>query len=193
MTKPTGKKPQKEQSGKRKKYSHLYSNSTYAYRRSQIETSYINGVKDDDENVVIRPLNQEELDFLDKFYKESVHNTFDSNQDTKKIVREIRSLVGQYSYWKRKKCNKGKINEELEAKIAKKKLEFKKISESLGNLYTDYEDQKTLRSDNYKRRTDVNCHLQLNDNIEVYKEDDSHDEMENWEIVLEDMLNDELD
>ena len=147
MTKQTGQKA-------RKKYNHVYPQSTYKHRADLIETNYIKGVYNDQGEQVMRPLNEEELAFLDKFYKETVHLSFSSNDITKQLVKDIRKLRGKYSAWKRKKDNKDQINVELEALIEAKVNLFKEESEKLGNFYTDFDSQGIVRSDSYKSK---NC------------------------------------
>lgn len=61
-------------------------------RRYFIETDYINGVKDSSGKYVMRPLTQEEKEFLNKYYKEVVNaqpkDFYTSKEDKSKIYNE---------------------------------------------------------------------------------------------------------
>jgi len=61
-------------------------------RADYIEADYVGGVTGDDGDIVIRPLNEEEKDFLNKFYEEEVSANFHHNKETKRLFREIKKI-----------------------------------------------------------------------------------------------------
>ena len=63
-------------------------------RRDYIETDYVNGIKDKHGNVVMRALTEEEKDWLDQFYKETVNANF---KDAKLITdkEEQKKIYGE--------------------------------------------------------------------------------------------------
>lgn len=187
MTKKTGQKnsPQKKHQNK---FSYLYPNSTKSNRKDFIEFEYVRGVYDENGNQVIRPLNAEELDFLNKFYKESVHNSFNKTDKTSEIVKEIRSLKRKYSNWRRKKGNAGQVNAEIEAQIEAKKREFREANEGLDNFYPEYDQQYEIRSDNYKRKECVINMKKNNGELLEYKEYEDYEVESSWEEMLEDLI-----
>lgn len=78
--------------------------------------------------------------------------SFESNEKTKLLVKEIRKLRATYKAWKRKKENKDLTNPDIEALIEKKISQFKKESERLGNIYVDFDSQGVIRSEGYRSK-----------------------------------------
>lgn len=61
------------------KYPNLKKEFTIKRRREFLETEYVNGVTNKDGEMVIRPLNDEEKEWLDQFYKETLNTSFSKN------------------------------------------------------------------------------------------------------------------
>lgn len=63
-------------------------------RRDYIETFYVDGIKDSDGNYALRPLNEEEKDWLNQYYKEVVNadrrdsEFYTDDEEWKKIYGE---------------------------------------------------------------------------------------------------------
>lgn len=145
MTDNTG-KPRKN----RKKYQHINKNGARLHRRDFIETEYINGVYDQSGNKVIRNLTQEEVDWLDKFYKEYVHGTFNTDEESSRLFKEAKKVYktkDNLEYFK----NNGTHSKEVKTAISK----FNKKSKKLGNVFHDFFQQRDINSDDYKRKFDI--------------------------------------
>jgi hypothetical protein len=71
----------------------LNSKGARAHRKEFIETSYINGVVNDFGDQVIRPLNKDEISWLDKFYKEFIHSTFVTDSESILLFKKAKALT----------------------------------------------------------------------------------------------------
>jgi len=73
MTKSYSKKKEKiDLKSQNKKYRYLSREKNLKSRRYFIETDYVNGLYDENGNQVMRPLNPEEMEWLNQFYKEDL-------------------------------------------------------------------------------------------------------------------------
>lgn len=63
------------------KYPALNKSLNTKFRRHYIEPDYINGVYDENGAQVIRPLNEEEIEWLNKFYSEVIVTSFNNDDD----------------------------------------------------------------------------------------------------------------
>jgi hypothetical protein len=120
------------------------------HRQEFIETHYINGVYNDKGEQVIRPLSLEEKSFLNKYYKEFVHGTFNTDAESTRLFKRAKTLSKTKENVKFHKEN-GFYPEEVQNAIDK----FNEKSKSLGNLAYDFFDQREINSDDYKRRYDI--------------------------------------
>ena len=181
MTKTTGPKS-------RKKYNHVYPQSTYKHRADLIETRYIKGVYNDDGEQVIRPVDAEALEFMDQFYKETVHLSFNGNSTTKQLVKDIRNLIGQHSKWKRSSTNRGKTNPEIEAQIEKKKEEFRVESKRLGNLHCDYDQQAAIRASAYQNKQCIYTNKKITNKLDSFETEEYCYSDQDNETFIEDLI-----
>lgn len=78
--------------------------SNYNKKRNLIGKSYVNGIKNEDGEQVIRPLNESEIEFLNKFNEEFVNRNFQKDetdvhypliQQNKKEVRKLKRKLGK--------------------------------------------------------------------------------------------------
>jgi hypothetical protein len=138
----------------KKKFQFLNSRGARAHRKEFIETSYIRGVLNESGDQVIRPMNSEEIAWLDKFHKEFTHSTFDTDKESMALFKKAKALT-------KNKDNvrffdeHGFFPEEVEQVVQ----EFNEKSKSLGNMACDFWQQREINSDDYKRRYDIqnNC------------------------------------
>lgn len=138
----------------KRKFQSLNSKGARAHRREFIETSYIRGVVNDFGDQVIRPLTNDEVSWLDKFYKEFIHSTFITDNESMMLFKKAKALT-------KKKENvafftaNGFFPEDVQQAIDS----FNKKSKELGNLACDFWQQREINSDDYKRRYDIqnNC------------------------------------
>jgi len=134
----------------KKSFQHLRKQGARMHRRSFIETSYVDGVYNENGELVIRPLKEEERDFLSKYYKEFVHGTFKTDKESTELFKKAKTLTKNKENIKFFKEN-GFFPEEVEKAIE----EFNKKSKSLGNMAFDFFTQREINSDDYKRRYDI--------------------------------------
>ena len=88
MTNNTGK-----QKKHKSKFQFLNSRGSRSQRKEFIETDYIRGVYNEFGDQVIRPLNLEEIKFLDNYYKEFVHGTFVTDAESMKLFKKVKALT----------------------------------------------------------------------------------------------------
>lgn len=120
------------------------------HRKEFIETPYLQGVKDNDGNTVIRPLNQEEADWLNNFYKEYVHSTFVTDKESNTLFKKAKRLSKSkenLKYLQEHNENSPEVKDAID--------KFNKKSKSLGNMFFDFNQQRDINSDDYKRKYDV--------------------------------------
>lgn len=179
MTNNTG-KPKKH----KKKFQYLSSNGARIHRKHSIETSYVNGVFNSDGERVLRPLNAEEKQFLDKYYKEFVHGTFNTDSESIRLFKVAKRLSKDPENVKFYNEN-GFYPEEVERAVEA----FNVKSKSLGNLAYSFWDQREINSDDYKRRYDIqnnSCRgLQL-ESFEDLQYISNEDEINN--TLIEDLI-----
>lgn len=129
-------------------------------RQDYIETEYINGVFDKDGNQVIRSLNCDEKDFLNKYYEEAVGANFLYDSELKSINQELRKLKSK------RDLSKGELLE-----LDKLQLEYYARADEV-LLYPEHADQKKLYGENntrnrclFNRTKAVGILDELNDNV----------------------------
>lgn len=61
-------------------------------RKDYIEPDYVNGVKNSKGETVIRALNEEEKDWLNQYYRETVVASLPSNISIKQVLKEIKKI-----------------------------------------------------------------------------------------------------
>ena len=144
MTSNTGPKNHK------RKFQYLNKTGARAQRREFMDTHYVKGITNMDGEQVIRPLNKEEVEFLNKFYKETVHGTFVTDAESKILFKEAKRLTmlkSSVEYFNAM----GFFPEDVEEAISR----FEEKSKSLGNMVYKFLDQRDVNSDDYKRRLDI--------------------------------------
>lgn len=182
MTDPTG---QKEKRKYKKKFKFIDNRGTYKTRKDFIETQYVNGVRDEMGNLVIRAMTEEEIEFLNNFYKETVHANFNNSEETKKHEYEIKSLERDNKAYSKVF---GEDSPEIQSSIARKKKETSEARKKLGNVYSDYDEQKEIRQQNYQRNQCVfnkSKHHQKLDSFEEIIEQD-------WDTSIDDTIIEDL-
>lgn len=145
MTNNTGKSKKHK-----KKFLYLSSNGARIHRKNSIETSYVAGVFNSEGQRVIRPLSEEEKDFLDKYYREFIHGTFNTDAESIqlfKIAKRLSKEPSNVKFFNENGFYPVEVEEAVEA--------FNKKSKALGNLAYNFWDQREINSDDYKRRYDI--------------------------------------
>ena len=111
-----------------------------------MEADYSNGVRDEDGNLLMRPLDKTEKDFLAKFYKEEVHNKLDSTEEIKQEKKILQNLKFTHRGYRIK--NKTKHPE-----VLAQETKIEELLKSQGNWNYTTEDQKRLNKDNNDRNS----------------------------------------
>ena len=161
----------------RVKYPALNKGMNLSSRKDYIEPEYIKGTFDKDGRQVIRPLNDKEMDFLNKFYEETVVTNFYHNPELRNLNKQKRQIIECETIFElkkeikrleqNKKVNRKRIKELKEIiKITKKQneevfseelvdleVEIQDLREEL-LLYPDTEDHKVFYNENNSRN---NC------------------------------------
>lgn len=168
----------------KKKFQHLTKGGARAHRRHLIETSYINGIFNQDGERVIRALTDSEKDFLNSYYKEFVHGTFVTDKESTLLFKKARKLTkipANVKFF----ADNGFYPEEVEAAVEA----FNAKSKSLGNIAYSFWDRRDINSDDYKRRFDIQNNVTRELSLESF-EDIQHMSMndERPDTLIEDLI-----
>jgi hypothetical protein len=179
MTNNTGKAKKHK-----KKFQYLSNGGARIHRKEFIETSYLNGVVNVSGEKVIRSLTVSEKEFLDNYYKEFVHGTFNTDKESMQLFKTAKRLSKESSnvkFFKENGFYPVEVEEAVEA--------FNNKSKSLGNLAYNFWDQREINSDDYKRRCDIQNNackgIQL-ESFEDFQYISNEDEMDN--TLIEDLI-----
>ena len=134
-TKGTESESKKETRRSRAKNPALQKKFNLKVRQDYIETDYINGVYDKHGNQVIRALNDDELEFMNKFYEEAIGANFQHDTALRKLNKEIRRLKKEDPDSPELPDLQRRYNERAEEVL----------------LYPDKEDQKKIYGENNSR------------------------------------------
>ena len=162
MTNNTGKKNQE----RRKPYDFLDKKGTTATRQDYIETAYVNGVKNDKGEVVIRPMSPEEKEWLSQFIAETEHGNLNKTSQIKAEVKNLKVLRSK----ERAAKLAGNVPEmESLFKAIEKQLQLvENLRESCNNFYTSEEDVKEIYTRDNERRRDVYNNAKINEKLVLY-------------------------
>lgn len=149
----------------KKKFQFINRNGSRIHRREFIETDYIKGVSNEAGEKVIRAMNSEEIDWLNNYYKEFVHGTFNTDNESKKLFKKVKTLTKKKENVKFFNEN-GFFPEDVEQAIES----FNKKSKSLGNLAYDFWQQREINSDDHKRRNDIQNNAAKGIQLESFEE-----------------------
>lgn len=179
MTSNTG-KPRKY----RKKFQYLNKSGARLHRKDFIDSGYVNGVVGLDGEPAIRALTQDEASWLDEFYKQSVHGTFVTDEESKQLFKKAKHLSTRKDNVMFFEINGFYPEEVLEAVEA-----FNKKSKALGNLIWNFWDQREINSDDYKRKTDVHCRASVGLQLDSFEDVQYAEEVEETEdTTIEDLI-----
>ena len=139
-------------------------------RQDYIETGYVNGVKGSDGEVVIRPMNASEKQWLSQFIAETDHGNFSKTSQLKKQEKELRKMRTEY----RKIRNAGLVAEMLvlSPKIQSQYDLVLRLREESNAFYVTDEERSELYGRDYERRMDVYNTAKISDNLVLYDLDE---------------------
>ena len=173
-TTKNGKTPKNRRA--KSKYPALNKGLNLSSRKDYIEADYIDGVRDKDGNVVIPPMNEEEKQWLNDFYEETIITNFSHHPEIKRLNRKkkliiedetVQLLIDQVKNLEKDKANNRKQIKDLKEiiKITKKQneetyadelYEIEKELQELRDehlLYPDKEDHKQFYNANNARNS----------------------------------------
>lgn len=145
-------------------------NSTKRTRKDYIETSYIKGVKNEDGETVIRPLNEEEREWLSQFVAETDHCNFKRTNELKDEEKALKRLRMDYTEAKRR-MNVDEMDT-LNAKIEAQYKKVKTLREETAAFYVDDEERQELYNRDYERRMDVYNNAKITENLVLFDLDE---------------------
>ena len=162
MTKITDKDAGK----RRQKYNFLDKKGTTKTRQDYIETDYVNGVKNENGELVIRALSADEKEWLSQFISETEHGNVNKTKQIKELVQERKAIRSDRFAAKRK----GNVEEmaRLEVIIEAKTAEIEGLRTSCNNFYTKESDIKEITDRDNERRRDVYNTAKISDNLVLY-------------------------
>lgn len=133
---------------------------------------------------MIRALTESEKDFLNSYYREFVHGTFNTDEESTRLFRRARKLTKLPENVKFFNEN-GFYPEDVEFAIEA----FNAKSKSLGNIAYNFWDQRDINSDDYKRRFDIQNNVAKELSLESF-EDLQHISMddERSDTLIEDLI-----
>jgi hypothetical protein len=144
----------------------------------------LNGVVGIDGELVIRPLNEQEAEFLNNYYQQAVHGTFKTDEESKVLFKRAKHLSTRkdnVAFFENNGFYPEEVYEAVEA--------FNKKSKELGNLVWNFWDQREINSDDYKRKTDIHCNsgkgmqLESFEDVQYMQEDE-----ETCDTTIEDLV-----
>lgn len=168
----------------KKKFQYLNKGGSRAHRKEFTETSYIRGVFNEEGERIIRALTESEVDFLNSYYKEFVHGTFNTDEESKLLFKKAKKLTkdpDNVKFYKENGFYPVEVEKAIEAFNAK--------SKSLGNIAYSFWDQREINSDDYKRRFDIQNGAVKNVRLESF-EDLQHMAVKDDEVdtLIEDLI-----
>lgn len=148
------------------KYPGLNARVNLPSRKDLIETNYINGVRNKDGELVIRPLNDEEKTFLNKFYEETIITNFLHNKDLRTLSKIKKSILEDDIILELKEKIKTLKEEKHTEEVLKKiknlkeiiKITKKQNEETFNERLTDLEDQMQDLREEHLLYPDKNDH-----------------------------------
>ncbi len=123
----------------REKYPALQKKFNLKMRQDYIEPDYVNGTFNAKGEMVMRPLNDEEKDFLNSYYEEVVVTNFMHDDILKALYKAMKPL-------KKKKV----LTEEDHDDLMRLQIEYYMRADEV-LLYSDHEDQKKIYGENNSR------------------------------------------
>lgn len=179
---------------KKKKYDFLNKQGTFLTRKDFIETEYVNGVKNDNGELVIRPLTKEEKEWLSQFYAEVEHGNFKNTRELKQQTKKLKELRRQY-----KSAAKNGDTASMEKKFKEVEAQEKVVRhlrEETNCFYVDDKHRKDIYDIDNRRRRDIYNTSKINNNL-VYYDITEYDkftteaisDIDPEDIILDQLLN----
>jgi hypothetical protein len=130
------------------KFDPLKKNGTLKTRRDFIETDYINGVKDSEGRMVMRPLTKEEVEWLSQYYQEAENVNFNKTDEIKDEHEKLRKLIKTHRSYK-------EVYNEEHPKVVAQRDKLKSLREESNSFFVDDKQRRELFKQDNDRRNDV--------------------------------------
>jgi len=177
----TTEKKEKQTRRDKEKHPALSNRFNLKMRSDYIDTDHVDGVKNEDGDLVIRAFTKEEKDFYNKFYEEVVNANFHHDKEVKRLYRKLKRLE--------KNTNPSDADIEEWSEVYADYLQKK--DESL--LYKNPKEQKKLYGENnarnrciYNRKKASGALFHIEDNRYNTEEDQTTTCEESGTVLLKD-------
>ena len=136
-------------------------------RQDYIEPDYINGVRNEDGEMVIRPLTHKEKKFLNDYYEETINANFVHDEELKELSKRIKVL----------KKLENPTKDEIEEHDYLQMLYFERADEVL--LYENDCEQKKIYGENNARNRCLYNRTKASGGLIPFNTDEYDEEIEN--------------
>lgn len=130
------------------KFDPLRKNGTLMTRRDFVETDYVNGVKDSDGRVVMRPLTKEEKEWLSQYYQEAENVNFNKTEEIKDEHEKLRKAIKKYRPYK-------EMYGEEHPKVVNQRTKLKSLREESNSFFVEDSQRRELFKQDNDRRNDI--------------------------------------
>jgi hypothetical protein len=140
--------------------------STKRTRKDYIETSYIKGVRGANGEMAIRPLNEEEREWLSQFIAETDHCNFKKTNELRDEEKVLKRLRMDYTEAKRRVDL-----DEMEMLFKKIQTQYNKVKSlrlETNAFYVEDEERQELFNRDYERRMDVYNNAKITENLVLF-------------------------
>lgn len=148
---------------KKNKYNPLNKQGTVKTRQDFIEADYVEGVFDRKGNMVIRPMTQEEIDWLSRFYQETEHSTFQTNEKIKKQEDLYKQLCRDFKA--NKKYMSFEESQSFREKIDGAYQKLVQLRSETNTFYPEDEDRREIYTKSNRRREDIFNRAKVTNNL----------------------------
>lgn len=149
---------------KSRKYNPLNRGGTVKTRQEFIEAEYVNGVYNPDGTEAIRPLNEQEVQWLSQFYAETEHGNFRKTQEIE-IAQEAYDELCR----KIRKAKKNKLTTEQVLKLKEaanqQYKELVHLRAETNTFYPEDDDRREIWNKGNKRKEDVFNRAKVSNNL----------------------------
>lgn len=156
-----------------------------------MDVPYAKGVTNEYGEQVIRPLTQEEKEWLNKFIQETEHVNFQKTEQIEKEREDYKTLRREYKELKDKFSREAA---ELKLKIEAKYKSIVELREQTGTFYAEDKDRQELFTRDNDRRADLFNNAKASGNL-IYYDSNEYDKFESEsekDINAEDLLMEHL-
>lgn len=140
---------------KKQKYNPLNKDGAYGRTRDFIEADYVNGVTDERTGeLVIRPLNAEETEWLSQFYAETEHGNFAKTKEIEEVQDYYDAISTRIRHAKKNGLNTEEVLS-LKVLAEEKYKELVQLRAETNTFYPEDKDRHEIFNKGNKRREDI--------------------------------------